>query len=1180
VSEPLIVTRWARRDEPFLPALAPGYARIDERGFGDILGEATHFSRSLPFFDARGREAGRWESLLTADGTVLLSLIATLDVGTRAAAIRRGLRRLRLDSEPEERERQLESLVDQVLRLAAEADRWIGSADRLGEGENARAPRALIDGALSGTLAPRLHEMLFLLGEAQRAGRFQTTIFVLVGGFHSRWRVEHFSAGSSPLEWDEQRYWLDEIADQFEEAAHGFLAGIEALVAGARDLIEECLERPDHQPHVGLLFAFIRTFARAQERLNTVPERMRDYYHGTVIGSPRRRAEPDRLYLSFTPSVVAGRAAPAIPAGELFDAGHDGDGLPIRFAAESALQLTGAKVVDLVRWQPDPPATRATRLAFARPALVSDLSAGMSHVGETRFVAARPGIIVAGDELAAASGHRRITLRFSLSQVDWPEQLSPGEFPALLKAHFRIGFSSLAGWIDAPDFETLGSTLEGDRAEAVFRLDLPAAAQPLVRCASEEAGLPDAPAIRLLLIQNAAGAEIQPLPILARATVQRLRVEVAVGDLGGLALMTSSGPVSAVAGVPAFGAVAGRGSWLQLDHPALARGGLDTVTLTLIWADLPTDPLGLYGHYLEYVVGPTRRLCDGPGPLFRNDLFRVRLSAPLAESRGAAEFPLFPGAEPAGPLPETSSFAIEKAEAGETPEGVSEAPGAAGVRLTLIGPSYGFGESLYPINVAYRAAEATADIDRQRRRSRLWSRLLAIILKLLKAPLKVAQALAVKIGRLLNLLEARQDPFEPEEEAYEDELLLTGSIEGLMPNAPWRPTLAGLRLDYEAWFELGAPGRGAGLTLLHVLEGRPAARAGAGMGTPLLPPLPRWPCYDLRIGNWPSDKPLSVLFGAEAGSGPSVPPRWQIESAEGWRNLETDEIDDGTQGLSDHGIVTLKPARRTGDEAWLRIEVPGAGESLPLITGVALDALVATRRLAEECSRIEPLAPGMITASAIPGVAGVGQPFASFGGRDAETEAGRSDRTAARLGHKGRAVLAADAERIVLDSFPQVARVRVIAGDGGFTVAVVPAAATAAARTGEPRLPAPLRERIRSCLQSAASSFARIEVVDPAYAPVEVRATLAIASHADRGSVERAVRDYLSPWSPGGVDLPDGGAENDLAGTLVRFLRSLEYVTAVGDVSARFAGDVSVGWRVPIPGSISLRLVDPAALGA
>jgi hypothetical protein len=1158
---PLIITRWARQSDRAPAALAPGYAKLDERGLAELVAETAHFGRHVRFFGASGAEEGDWETLLVADPTVLLALIATLDVEEPKSSLRRRLLCLR-DADRPQCEAALRLLLQDVFRLARIIDRWVGPADRLERLPSTEAAIGLVERALSELLGPRLRQLMGVVVAAERAGLVEAGLLDAIASFHPRWRIDEVEGLELLL--DPEQFWRDWVAAPVEEAVDGFLFGLEALVAEARTLFEAGLEHAAHAPQVGLVFAFLKLFGREQESLNALPGRIARFYHERLVGTVPRPAKPDHLYLSFRP-LGSKAGIPEIARGHIFEAGVGPDGGPVCFAADSGVAVTGVRLSELRLWGPIP--AQGAPQALAAAAFPVEESGAVLHAfaGKPPLPVAELGLVVAGTAFQAEGGRRRFELTLDLTDLDWPAGVDAGHFPDLLKDAFRLSLGTEVGWADLPSADTSGSSLHEDRAEAVFRFSLAADGPAL-------AG--EAAALRLLLAQEVrslAGTEVAPLAVFAPARVTGGRVRIAVQGLDGLALSTSAGPAAAAAGIPAFGAPASCGGWIAIEHPALARGGLDRVALTLDWADPPPHCDGFRGYYREYAVDLDRRVRRPGHPLFRNEDFRVRFSARLAGGPASAEGPLFPGAAVDGPVPSTSEFEL----AAGAPAADAVPPG---VRLTLTAPAFAFGDLLYPLNVARATALAAAGAARARPRKSLWAGLLAALAKRAEAPLKLVRALWKK----LEAADARIEGRSPLPAALQLPPPTTDPPSGLaalMPNPPWRAALAGLRLDYEAHFDFGGRSEGGELLLFHWTPFDGAVPV-AWTGTiALLPPVPSQPCFDLLLDDVVEGAPLSLLFVRAPGD-ETPPVRWQVQGGDGaWRPLDPAALLDGTAGLTRTGILTLSAGFARGPSLRLRAAAAGA---LPHLTLVAADALRATRIVSGSETSLAPL-PARTIASivGVPGIA-VRQPLESFGGVPADTSSNMSANASERLRHRGRSSLSWDQERLVLGLFPEVERVRVLPArdstgrptPGGALVILVPTAGG----TADPLRPsaAPeLRAAVVDELSARASAFASIAAVDPVYAEVAVTAQVALAQGAHPDRLRAEIVAFLSPSAAEGPDLPDSAGPEELAAALGRFLRSRTYVEAVGKVTASLATSPGRPWVVPVAGPVAIASIEP-----
>ncbi|HYJ82156.1 MAG TPA: hypothetical protein VEW26_04840 [Allosphingosinicella sp.] len=1201
--KPLILTRWTRQGARAPAALAPGYARLDERNFADLLAEFTHFARCVRYWNPDNVEDGDWGSLLTDDAAVLLALIATLDLEERAEAIRRLLRRARGKEALAVRERALRTVLEEVVDLAGVVDDWVDPSERAyGKGPGHEAAELIVR-ILDSLLAPLFRRLHALLRAIERAGYWERDVLVVVGRFHGRWSIDEVD--EIEIGWISEAAWLDSVTDPVGEAVEGFLSGLEALVAESREGLAASLDHGRHAPHIGLALAFLKLFGHEQERLNALLPKLARHFHERIVGASARPAYPDRTYLAFQAAAGGQGLPPLIPKGMVFEAGTGGDGNPVRFATDRALAVSRAAVSQLRIWQPELAGGVRRRVGVLAAAVDASgsVAATFAAAAAGPLPAAELGLILAGPALDARSGARRFDLTLRLRGVEWPSGADAEGFAAVLKSCFRLSILTDEGWFDLAEVETDGSRLDGAEAEARFRFAL---------AADSPATVAAAPALRLLLLQDARAPasggtdiEVAPLPVFAQARVTGGGLDLAVDGLGDLVISTSSAPAASALGLAPFGVPAARGGWMQLDHPVLARGGIERLDLTLRWTNPPPHADGFTGYYRQYVVGLDRRVHGPDEPLIRNDSFRVRLAAPVARGVQETDYLLFSGGA-SGRVDPVSGFTLS---AGPSDSPPPPAEGRPSVRLTLTGPEHGFGDLLYPLNVARAtqilAAGAAGD-DRKPLSIQILLtpvKILMLPAMLLKALGKLLKKLLKALGKLLkklwDLFFLTPDAFKPEEEPWDLFVTTADSakpedpsvpvvpappddLATLMPNPPWRPVLAGLTLDYRAHFDL-APAPAASTAVLGLLHWTPLdgpAPVAWEDGAPLLPPLPAEPSFDISMDGADAGAPLSLLFVVDRASAASAS-RWLVPGEERGPALAT-PVADSTESLARSGIVAFgdSPAR-------LRVVTDGG---FPQIGAIMANAVSATRRLGRAGDPVAPLAAGAIRRMPpVKGVASVHQPLASFGGVPAEGPGDVATRTSEALRHKGRAVLEWDCERLVLDSLPEVDRLRILPARGrdgepkagGILAVIVPAPGGPTPPDPErPSASAALCGRVEAALSARSSASAKVAAVGAVYVSLDVSASVALAPDADLPRLEADIRAFLSPWGAEGPDLPDSAAPSDIAGALVRYLRNLEYVEAVADVAVALADESAPRpWLVPVAGKVDILLLEPESFG-
>jgi hypothetical protein len=300
-----------------------------------------------------------------------------------------------------------------------------------------------------------------------------------------------------------------------------------------------------------------------------------------------------------------------------------------------------------------------------------------------------------------------------------------------------------------------------------------------------------------------------------------------------------------------------------------------------------------------------------------------------------------------------------------------------------------------------------------------------------------------------------------------------------------------------------------------------------------------------------------------------APVVWDALLGNRWARLAGPLCVDATHGLQRSGIVSLVVPDAGGDEStvlpgeyrWLRASVRDSADGVPSTIGIIPHAIKAVRQLSttgtDDLER--PLPPHAIAGFVKPlrGVASVAQPTASFGGRPPETDRAFQTRLSERLRHKDRAILGWDYERLVLERFPAIWKVRTIAarrqrpgqldaaGPGHVQVVIVPG--PNCPDVTDPLAPmagADTLAEIGEALRTVAGPFVRLQVLNPVYVRIRVAAAIRWRPAEDprvcAGRLNAALIEYLSTWRLGEHD--DGHrAKSEISA----FIRSRDEVEAL-----------------------------------
>ncbi len=272
-----------------------------------------------------------------------------------------------------------------------------------------------------------------------------------------------------------------------------------------------------------------------------------------------------------------------------------------------------------------------------------------------------------------------------------------------------------------------------------------------------------------------------------------------------------------------------------------------------------------------------------------------------------------------------------------------------------------------------------------------------------------------------------------------------------------------------------------------------------------------------------------------------------------WVAFTEGEIQDATGELLNSGIITFSVARDASDDNsilpaglfWLRASVQGMCDAVCQFRLVAAQALQATFSDRDNSPSFSatPLQAGTISKLDQPDAAvkSISQPFASFGGRGAEAPMAFYTRISERLRHKDRAIALWDYERIVLEAFPKIYKVKCLnhtryepseTGDGIYrelapghvTIVTIPDLKFHNLR--DPLRPCAslgLLQEIEAFVSKRSSCFAKVHARNPQFDEVRARFKVRLREGFDQGYciplLQQAITRFLSPWA-----FSDGGS--------------------------------------------------------
>ncbi len=892
--------------------------------------------------------------------------------------------------------------------------------------------------------------------------------------------------------------------------------------------------RGDWPPHLVLFLVFLKLFEHLQDDLNELPDRHLHHYYEKELGLQRREAAGDDVHVVF--ELARNAASTLLPAGTLLDAGKDEKGRPLAYATQTELLVSTAAVAGIRRLVMERDGRRNRRFftadAFAESEIPSWYTFGRRQLNldpSQRFMAeAALGFAVASPVLRLAEGERTVTLLAHLRVPD------PSQPPATQGIGYAldVALTGTAGWL-VPDTFQASLLEDGGSGQPALSMVLtlgPTAAAIVPHNPALHGPGPasDRPVLRCLI-----RGETGIYEILDGFIVERIELNVEVKGIRALVVQNADGVLNANQPMPLFGSQPQIGAPFYIGSAEAFGKKLSSLDLHLEWKSPPPD---LYDHYRAYFDVVDNGLTDSFHSFFLADLDLLydRSFHPLLINQI-----LF---APTATDPKTIS-----AVASAFDSALEGRPYLAQPDLEAL-DSYGTGSKFGFVRLVLSSPT--------------------------RNDLKIY---------------ATTVPFEAFGHAAFARRFTDGAIalsrwttgpKPELPNEPYTPVLSGLSLDYSATAEL-VPGDIHAAEAFFVYGPFGGTRAVREVRARLVPEIEGEASLFLGIEKLRPPSNLSLLFQIDVGtsSAPEVlktgETEWSYLSDGSWRVVPPSAVlNDSTQGFQKPGLVVISVPREASVQhetlpsglVWLRALIRRPPESAARTLAVKTQAALAefqpgTLALADYATHLQAGLPaGAINRlqNRNAAIKRVQQAYPSFGGRGAEGDVDFFRRCSERLRHRNRAVTAWDLERLVLQAFPEVFKVKCLphTNDSGLPKAgetalvIVPnLRRTGGSNVLEPRAGEVLMGEIREYLGFGLSSpFALVHVIHPVYERLRVQARVAFRAGLDAGYyaalLNEDVRRFLSPWAYlEGEDIQFGA--RIYRSEILAFMEGREYVDFV-----------------------------------
>lgn len=1153
-----------------LPALEKNYFNVDEMGFEQLLRQMQEYAYLVNIFDAPATPIDAGFVLFDDDEVMVMAHILAID----CAKLEKKFEHLLRQEYPFWENNQTQNLATPpgILSLL---DSWLKLL-----GYSALHPQT--NSGLE--LANLLENILIALGKKLAAMNFD--IRRDIADFSTRFSAEFQRMLAAE---DSQNPEPPPLPNQTEINLRAIylaiLASVEMLQTGARRLLPLAMQTQLHDPAAALRIAFIALYRKIQHKLNTFTLNFIDFYLQGVLQAQARPQQPDSVYLVLQHGKQQQEVF--LAKGTEFLAGRDKHKQDIIYTADDSIIVNDAKIARLhTLFFPRQSSENQENLADGCwldtiPVVADETNKRPAYAffGETRSEdpvktakTARLGFAIASNVLLLHEGKREIHIELEYLGPD-EESAADDIFSKKLKKikatanapvdekacffqyfgkMFDLSITTAQGWLAIteykPGYRDSDPAIKKNCLQLSFSLteDSPG----VVGYKTEihgEALTTSQPLLRFTLRDN----HLQyPYDLLKDLELKEIRIAVNVDGCHDLLLHNQYGQLSPLAPFTPFGPLPEIGSYLIVGNEETRSKQLTRLDIELEWGGLPTAINGFSAWYKGYADTPETTdflasvsvLADGKWwPRTINPSGLLELFA-YEQTQGVLE--LIPQKNLS--CNKTLRFYKPQNEhEASQPYSFTTATKAGLFKVTLQGPPGAFGHQEYP---------------------QLLSKVLSFN-ALVRAP------------RLFKTL----------------------------PNQPYTPKINAIRLNYAAATTINLAnsehplGRKNDEQFFHI---HPLGwEEISGVKHPKVYQLPQYDqagtlyiglqatefkklslFFHLKNDSLPMNQPptdlgagesqAENLFGYPKPTHPAV--NWFYLRSNQWRPLPVRLIyADSTHGFMRSGIVTLDapPDINTdntiipSDLYWLKITANAELNKFSHLYAIYAQAVKATWASGLHPLSMPPmvLPPNTIKRSrqTIPGLAGVQQICASFGGVPEETRQELRTRLSERLRHKNRAITPHDYELLILEKFPEVYKVkcftnvdkdqnhRIFISPGRLLIIPTPYLDETAQDHYRPIFDGHLIRAVQEFVSHLAPAFARIRTANPEYEEIQVRCAVQLKLGCHIGQhhnlLNRALCDYLSPWSPLGNKRHFGWTLREQE--IISFIKSLDYIEYVTEFS-------------------------------
>ena len=931
-------------------------------------------------------------------------------------------------------------------------------------------------------------------------------------------------------------------------------------------------------PHLALWDTFMKLYAYPQQVMNTLTQRHLDFYYGEVLLLGKKDAVPDNAHVVF--ELKKNTANALLQVGTALLAGKDNTKKDLHYELTHDIVVNAAKVAQLKSLYVSPLNKNDIRFAPVANSL-DGLGAALdanspkwSAFGNSTFPRAQIGFCLASPVLRMKEGSRTVNVSLTLRGLK-----EKAKNTSLTGNLFKISITGEKGWIGPKNTSVVISSADNISFTANFSFTITKDDPPVVNYSVALHGQNFSTLYPLMQIMiNNEKSDFGYDDLQSCELVDAI-IEVQVTGMKDLQLENDIGAVNNKKPFFPFGPAADVNSNFVIGCEEAFSKRLKSFSVDVSWKNIPSADLNNY--FTGY-----------PNTTNTNDSFKAYAnfgdgynwngsqSLQLFNSSDARtdvkwEFnnPNFPSKINFYPLPVVRAYS-------KTPgQTISQKISSD---ISYISPNFSVLRASKFVLPALSYIQTLLNTYRDNRKGALTIRLNHTFY-FREFPGVYANAVlqSVKPGATVSI---PAQPFAPEMQAVTLNYTATTSktvLSGFTTSS--LPTLNDYVSDEIEFFHYGAFGQ----MREHAYE----KSQHSFLNNFIIKLLPQYLNEgELFIGFSqlaPGDSACVLFQVAEGSANPDKPKAkisWSVLCDNYWKDLTNEDlIFDTTNNFLTSGVIKLLvPEEATAQNTimpdgllWLKGSIQADPDAVCSLVDVQSNAAIVVFKDEDNdpAHLATPLPANTITKleNSNAAIKTVKQPYASFGGQMQEDDEDYYIRISERLRHKERNITLWDYERLVLQHFPSVHKVKCInhASENSFyspgntLVILVPDLTNKnAVNPLQPRVDKNTLDEVAVFLQGHTTNWAQIHVRNPFYETVSISVQLKLKTGFEfnyyQGVVDQKLKEFLSPWvSDTSSDIHFGGKVTK--SMVVKFLEELNFVDFIASLHLHHSlNDISV----------------------